>query len=137
MFLSVHRFWSQWYYFAWYRIFTHKSKKFLFSNKSIDDILRFALCRCRVNNMILFGIKYGIKYLHKKARAFNNLLTTFCVLLCIDVGVDGEEAPPHEGRVQRCGQCRARRGRLCHVVGWNCQGRLPTGVSQNDAEGQS
>lgn len=87
-----------------------------------------------VNDIILLGIKY----LHKKARTFNNnLLMTFCLLLCTDVGVDGEEAPPHEGRVQWCGQCCARRGRLCHVVRRNCQGRLPTGVSQNDAEGQS
>lgn len=49
--------------------------------------------------MILFGIKYGIKYLYKKVRVFNNLLIIFCVLLCIDVGVNGEEVSFYKGRV--------------------------------------
>lgn len=43
---------------------------------------------------------FGIKYLYKKVRIFNNnLLMIFCFLLCIDVGVDGEEVSFYEGRV--------------------------------------
>lgn len=45
--------------------------------------------------VVVFKVFLGIEYLHKKHEYSTTiLLTTFCVVLCTDVEVDGKEPPP-------------------------------------------